>query len=475
MEHVIRAWRPEARLPDDGEQLGAIYRSVLEGKRVLLVMDNARGAAQVGPLVPPGSCALLITTRWHFTLPGLEGRNLDVLKPKEARELLLKIAPRIGGEADELARRCGRLPLALRIVGSALAEHRDVSVGRWMERLGEPGGQAELVAGSLGLSLELLSAERRKEFARLGVFPGTFEARGAGAVWGTEAEKAAEALSELVHHSLVEFDAKTGRYYLHDMVRAYALSLLGEAERREAEARHAGHYLGVLRAADWLYLKGGDEVAAGLGQYDAEAGNIRAGQAWSAREAGRSGDARRMCSAYPEAGVYCLDLRLHPRERIRWLGSALESARGLKERGAEGVHLGNLGLAYADLGETRRAIKYYEKRLVIAREIGDRRGEGNALGNLGIAYRRLGETRKAIEYYEKQLVIVREIGDRRGEGNALWNMALALRTLGKAGEAVARAGEALAIYEAIEDPRAGKVREGLKRWRKDGTGDQVNR
>ena len=78
----------------------------------------------------------------------------------------------------------------------------------------------------------------------------------------------------------------------------------------------------------------------------------------------------------------------------------------LEDKASEGVHLGNLGLAYAALGETRKAIEFYEKHMEIAREIGDRRGEGAALGNLGVAYANLGETRKAIEFYEKRLLII---------------------------------------------------------------------
>ena len=98
--------------------------------------------------------------------------------------------------------------------------------------------------------------------------------------------------------------------------------------------------------------------------------------------------------------------------------------REIGDRRGEGTALGNLGAAYADLGETRRAIELYEQQLVIVREIGDRRGEGTALGNLGTAYADLGETRRAIELYEQRLVIAREIGDRRGEGTALGNLGL---------------------------------------------------
>ena len=89
-----------------------------------------------------------------------------------------------------------------------------------------------------------------------------------------------------------------------------------------------------------------------------------------------------------------------------------------KNRQGEGAWLGNLGNCYADLGQTARAIEYYEQALAIAREIGDRRGEGTDLGNLGNCYADLGQTARAIEYYEQALAIAREIGDRRGEGTS---------------------------------------------------------
>ena len=98
----------------------------------------------------------------------------------------------------------------------------------------------------------------------------------------------------------------------------------------------------------------------------------------------------------------------------------LAIAREIGDRRGEGNALGNLGIAWRDLGEPRKAIEYFEQKLAIAREIGDRRGEGNALGNLGLAWAALGEPRKAIDFYEQQLAIAREIGDRRGEGNALF-------------------------------------------------------
>ena len=83
-----------------------------------------------------------------------------------------------------------------------------------------------------------------------------------------------------------------------------------------------------------------------------------------------------------------LSLRLAKNEYIRWLEQGLAAARLLKDRRGEGSALGNLGSAYAGLGQPHKAIEFYEQHLAIAREIGDRRGEGNALGNLGAAYAR---------------------------------------------------------------------------------------
>jgi len=120
MAHVIRAYHPTAKVPDTEAELYGLYRSVLHGQRALLLMDNAASAEQVEPLIPPESCVLLVTSRRHFTLPGLCAKNLEALSPKDANKLLLTIAPRIDQQADEIARLCGYLPLALRLAGSAL-------------------------------------------------------------------------------------------------------------------------------------------------------------------------------------------------------------------------------------------------------------------------------------------------------------------------------------------------------------------
>ena len=313
----------------------------------------------------------------------------------------------------------------------------------------------ESVAASLRLSYELLSASQQEHWRTLSVFPVTFDEAAAAAVWDIKAGAANEVLSELIKFSLMEFDHQKQRYHLHDLAREFARECTNDTERTRFSLRHATHYCAVLSKADDLYQQGNEAVMQGLSLYDQERENILAGQAWAATHGGNNGDeaAARLCMEYPNAGVYVLALRLPTRERIRWLEAQLAAARRLLQREYEGNALGNLGIAYKNLGEPRKAIGVYEQALVIDREIGDRKGEGADLGNLGIAWADLGEPRKAIEFYEQRLVIAREIGDRRGEGNALGNLGNAWADLGETRKAIGFYEQQLVIVREIGDRR----------------------
>jgi tetratricopeptide (TPR) repeat protein len=453
LAHVIRAYHPTAQLPEGEAELRGLYRSVLHGQRALLLMDNAADQWQVEPLLPPASCFLLVTSRQHFTLPGLHAKNLDTLPPADARDLLLRIAARIDGQADALAQVCGYLPLALRLAGGVLAERVALTPEAYLRRLEDSRQRLALVDASLSLSFEVLAEVLQRAWCALAVFPGAFDGAAAAAVWAAAAEAAQDRLGELVRYSLVEWDETAARARLHDLARLFADRHLGDAARLDSQRRHAAHYHGVLRRARNLYEQGGDAVLRGLALFDVERPNVEAGQAWVAEHAEADDTAAGLCSDYPDAGAYVLDLRQHPRERIRWLEAALAAARRLKRQDAEGWHVGNLGLAYFSLGEYRRAIEYHEQNLTIARAIGDRRGEGQALGNLGLAYYSLGEYRRAIEYHEQHLTIAREIGDRRGEGAALGNLGLAYYSLGEYRRAIEYHEQHLTIAREIGDRR----------------------
>jgi tetratricopeptide (TPR) repeat protein len=465
MAYVIRAYYPTAQVSEKEEEVAALYRSVLDGKRALLVMDNARDAQQVAPLVPPSRCLLIVTSRKHFGLPGLVEKNLDKLPADDARDLLLRVAPRLRKEkpeqVEELARLCGYLPLALRAVGSALHEKKNISPADYANRLKETSKYLVLkeidpsiqksVGAALQSSYDLLSDDLPQKFRFLAVFPDTFDQAAAAAVWDVPPESSQDPLGELLAYSLVEFDEITNRYSLHDLVRLFASQLLKDEERYNAQKRHAGHYLDVMHAANTLYEKGGDAVTKGLALFDLEVTNIRVGHDWVVGHQEDDNSIAEWCWRYPHAGVYCLSLRQHPRESIRWLERALSAARRLKQQNWEGVALGNLGNAYEDLAEYRRAIEYHEQVLQISRELGNRRDEGRTLGNLGNAYYKLGEYHRAIEYQERRLKIAREIGDRLGEGNALGNLGIAYYSLGEYPRAIQYQEQRLKIVREIGD------------------------
>ncbi|MCD4673098.1 MAG: tetratricopeptide repeat protein [Anaerolineaceae bacterium] len=411
MQHVIRAFHPTAKLPEDPGQLATLYRSVLHEKKALILLDDARNAEQVRPLLPPATCLLLVTTRKHFTLPGLHELDLNTMSEEEAVKLIGKITPRVGQEAAAIAKACGYLPLALRLAASALREQANLSIATLLARLNDAEKRfttLEKVQAAIQVSYDLLSDELKTAFRQLAVFPTDFIQVAGQAIWEVDAEAAQERLAALMNASLVDYDPKTERYRLHDLVRAAAEKLLEEKEGYQAISRHAAHYLQVLRIADELYLQGGDKILNALNLFDREWENILAGQAWAAKHK-KDKNAAQLCADFPDAGIYCLSLRLHPLERIRWLEDALSAAREIGDRRGEGAALGNLGIAYASLGQYQQAIEHYNQHLEIAREIGDRRGEANTSWNLGLLLAGQGKLQEAIDLMQVSVEFETEI------------------------------------------------------------------
>ena len=448
MAQVIRAYHPRERLPENQNELRGLYLSVLAGKKALILLDNAASREQVEPLLPPARCAVLITSRNRFALPGLKKKNINVLPPDNAKALLLDIAERIGNKAEELAKLCGYLPLALRNAASVLAEREDIGVDEYERRLSDKKERLGLVEGSFSLSYDLLSPIRRIQWCRLSVFPGYFDCDGAAAVLNMARDHSAEALSDLVKWSLVDFiPSDDFRYKLHDLARLFAESRLESDERVDAQQRHADHYLKVLDSVkQQLYRKGKKGTLIGLKIFDREWENIRTGQAWAETMVHHDGIMNSanldtelflyLASHYPIIGASVLDLRLHPHIKIRWLEAALIAASRRRDTSSKLMILNSMGRAHDALGEVEKAIKYFEQALAIAHEIEDRQGEGASLRGLGRAYAGLGEMEKAIEYYEQSLVIAREIKNRYGEGANLGGLGRAYAELGETKKAI---------------------------------------
>ncbi|MGH9854866.1 MAG: tetratricopeptide repeat protein, partial [Blastocatellia bacterium] len=518
---IIRAYLPTVRLPENEVELDHLYNSALMGKRVLLLLDNAVGAQQVAPLVGPDGCITIVTSRNYIALPAMFSKQLGSLPSSEARDLLLRIVPRVNGQAGQVAELCGRLPLALRLAASALQLTADLKVTDYVQRLGrlqQPDRPArgesrslapqrppihpihsavrtpiQPVDAVLSLSYDLLVPGLQKLWRMLAVFRDTFDAAAAAAVWKINPVRATNALDRLMAYSLIERNRATGRYRLHDLMARFADAHSNDQERTIARQRFSAHYQSVLHEADALYEQGGEFLKQGLDLVDLEWGNIQTGQVWAATHVDGDRAACELCNSYPDAGKYVLELRQHPRERIRWSEAALAAAQKLKRRKASVRHLTALGDSYTDLAEVHHAIECYEQALQIARDArdrrgeaealsglgtayylggglkraqqlhqealeifslaGDRRGEAHTLGNLGLSYFAVGDLRNALMLFDRQLKAAREIGDRRSESHALGGLGMSHYTTGEVKRAADLFNQQLAITREIGDRR----------------------
>jgi len=256
MSFIIQAYHPDIDIPKDVSALTALYRSVLHNQKGILLLDNARDAIQVEQLIPPLGWVLIVTSRQSMVFPGLFAKNLNVFSVKEACEFLLKIAPRIGNQAQEIANLCGRLPLALRLAGSALVERRDISPKVYVDRLLDANHRVKLIDASIELSYEILDRKLQKLWRSLAIFPESFDARAAAVIWDINEDETREVLSDLIKYSLVEWQESDKwyeiefSYHLHDLARLYADSKLKDDERNEIKLRFITYYIDVVPKPD---------------------------------------------------------------------------------------------------------------------------------------------------------------------------------------------------------------------------------
>ncbi|GAA2044990.1 BTAD domain-containing putative transcriptional regulator [Streptomyces cheonanensis] len=262
---------PARQVPDGVDARAALFRSVLAGRRVLVVLDNAADAAQLRPLLPgPGRCAVLATSRRGLTgLAAVAGAHrvvLPVLSPGESALLLrTALGPAAAGDEGplaEIARLCGHLPLALRVVAAGAATVPGLSPGDLATHLAAEGPLASAAApddervsvtASLTLSYRRLDPAARRMLRLLGLVPGPdLTRRDAAAVSGLPAADTGRALTALTTAHLLE-QHRPGRFrFPHDLLRAYAGQRAGEEEdpavRRAAVGRLAARYTRLARA-----------------------------------------------------------------------------------------------------------------------------------------------------------------------------------------------------------------------------------
>ncbi|MEV0743452.1 BTAD domain-containing putative transcriptional regulator [Streptomyces sp. NPDC050549] len=238
---------PDSAIPDSLEERAALYRSMLDGRRMLVLLDNAKDVAQVRPLLPgTEGCAALVTARVRMVDLGAHLVDLDVMSPEEALQLFTKIvgAERVTAEREsalDVVAACGFLPLAIRIAASRLAALRTWTVSELAAELADERRRLdELQAGDLAVkaTFELgygqLEPAQARAFRLLSLADGPdISLAAAAAVLNLETEETEDLLESLVDTSLLK-SAAPGRYRFHDLVRLYARA---RAERDEQPPR----------------------------------------------------------------------------------------------------------------------------------------------------------------------------------------------------------------------------------------------
>jgi len=475
LRHVagLYGYRDQAkRIGDDIEALSALARTVLQGKRALVILDNAEGlkAEEVKCLLPgvAGPVTVVTSRKWFGALRRVSKRlRVDVMEEGEALALLGKLvgAEEVEGkraEYAELAERLGRLPLALDIAGRRMAE-RGWGPGEMMRRLEAAAdrpaflalplaeGPEDSVGLAFALSYEGLEEGDRELFRALGAFAAAgFTARALASVVGrevngeaaleglegearkrleealaagasvmeTDSEAAEEALERLEALSLVR-RAERGeeRYDLHPLLRDYAQALAGKAGERERWAeRHARCFVAL---ADWGGRQLGDPETAvqAVRTTVVERANLMAAQ-----------ESYLGLGMWDEAVslAYRLD-RLFERsghwaDRRRALERGIRAAREGEKRRDEATLIHNLGIVALDQGNYIEAQRLYEDSLGINRALGNRAGVARSLHELGIVAQAQGDYVEAQRLYEETLEIERAVGDRAGVAQTVHNL-----------------------------------------------------
>jgi tetratricopeptide (TPR) repeat protein len=442
----------EPDIPAGAADRAARYRSLLAGRRMLVMIDNARDADQVRPLLPgTPSCAAVVTSRDALT--GLVARDgarrldLGLLPPAEAVTLLRTL---IGGRVDAepetavtLAGYCARLPRALRVAAERAAAQPGVSLAdvtseladqqERLDLLDAAGDRLTAVRAVFSWSLQHLDSGAAHAFRLLGLHPGTdFDAYAAAALTGTALGQARRLLDRLARAHLIQ-PASTGRYGMHDLLRAYAADRAADQESEQdrwaALTRLLDHYLATAAAAARTLFRGDPDQpsppppagpvppvaspAAALAWLDAQRSTLVAVAAHAA-DNGWPGHAIGLGATifrYLDVGHFTDAAAMH--------GHARRAAARVGDRAAEAAALTMLGAANAAQGRFGEATSHLEQALALYRADGDRVGEARALGHLGAADYCQGRYQQSASRHRKALAICLEVGDRAGEAREL--------------------------------------------------------
>jgi tetratricopeptide (TPR) repeat protein/DNA-binding XRE family transcriptional regulator len=472
---------PEQDVPTATTERAALYRSLLAGRRVLVLLDNAKDAEQVRPLLP-GSAACMTVVTSRSALAGLVARDgawrldLDLLSHTDAADLLLAL---IGERAhtdpdatEALASQCARLPLALRIAaefvagspGIALADIADELADHQrrldlLDAAGDPRTAMQIV---FSWSIRQLDDDDARSFRFLGLHPGAdFDVYAVAALTGAAVEQARRSLDRLARAYLVQ-RGRPRHYCMHDLLHSYAAKLAAEGdsevERQTALSRLFDYYLGTAAdVADVIFPADPDRpeiphlertgqritsVPQAWGWIEAERANLLAAVGHAAKHGWRT-------YAIALAGtVFRYPVTGHCADSVAVHTLACRAAAQTGDYSAEASARIMLGEALAAEGRLDEAIDQLLRAERVYRETGDRTGEARALVSLANASYCQGHYLVAVSYGQRSLDLFRQTGNATGEARAMCNLSSVDLRQGRYRQAAANLQKSLAFYRA---------------------------
>ncbi len=477
---------PSHQIPAELAGQAALYRSVLARRRMLVVIDNARDAEQVRPLIPAArGCLVIVTSRQQLIgLVVTEGAfpvPLDLLTVEESRQVLIARLGqhRVAAEpaaVDELIARCSRLPLALAVVAGRAATRPAAALAGLAGQLRRTRGQLDALYGDDAVSdartvffwsYRPLSQPAARLFRLLGLRAGPdCSVPAAASLAGVGLSHVRPLLAELTGAGLVTED-RPGRYVLHDLMRSYAAELAEQVDpdedRRAALHRLFDHYLRAAATADLLLTPHRDR----LPLVTAVPGSVRSGPAdhtealaWFAAEAEVLLTAvRHAVELGFDAHAWQLASALHTflvrqgywHEAVAAHRSGLLSAQRLDDRYAQAHSRYQLGRALIDLGGIEEALRELYLAEGGCAELGDFAGQARIHQALGVTFERQGRYRDAMGHVTRALELGRRAGDTFLQARALNAIGWHHAHLGDHEQARTCCEQALILIEEIGD------------------------
>ncbi|MFE3609613.1 AfsR/SARP family transcriptional regulator [Streptomyces goshikiensis] len=476
---------PEDKVPDGVEERCRLFRSLVDGRRLLIVLDNARDAAQVRELIPgSASCAVILTSRSPmFDLPLTSQLLLEPFRSDEALALLGSIIgrERLAAQREDalrLVETCGHLPLAVRIVATRLSARPAWSVATLTARLADEQRRiAELRIGALAidaafeLGYQQLTGAQARAF-RLVALAGAADigVPAAAAAMGVD-EPTAEVLLESLTDAAMLESAKPGRYGYHDLVRVFARQRAESHDPAEAAAA-LGRLLDFLlatAASAFPHAIPGDPVADAFGPLRSaglEFRDVHAARAWVAAEidglvaAALSTVTLRLPDAAQDRLGSAVDLLLavSPYTHAVWYDRMTPVALALTETaeltgcpriiGRARMLCGGIALRADRIADAGRHAGLAVEAARAAQDVYTLR---QALNDLGLVAQFLRRFEEAAACYDEAIALAHTLGHRSGAAVTTVNAALARVRSGRSEEAIPSCESALALMRELDD------------------------